>query len=209
MSCSLRHIFEKDGNYFSCCTCMLNIKLFHFRRYSSFLCSQITWNKFESATEGIARTTNAVEGWHCGLQSLFMCSHPTMWTLFEGLKKDSCKQKTIYLQTTSGVEHHSSKKYRELQAKVLRAVTNYGRTNLAILFDKLNSTAERRFLGLNKSGCGVATKQQKRVDLEKYSQLRDVGKLNFIKDLEQQQLLFWQYYSYKRKSRHEAPPNES
>ncbi|KII71288.1 hypothetical protein RF11_08784 [Thelohanellus kitauei] len=88
-----------------------------------------TWNKFESATEVIACTTNAMEGWHCGLQSLFMRSHPTMWTLFERLKKDSCKQKTIYLQSTYGVEHYSSYKYRELQAKVFRAVTNHGLGN--------------------------------------------------------------------------------
>lgn len=88
------------------------------------------WNKFDASIEGIARTTNAVEGWHCGLQSLFMCSHPTMWTFLEGMKKESCKQKAVYLQTTSGVEHHASKKYRDLQAKVHRAVANYGRTNV-------------------------------------------------------------------------------
>ncbi|KII65185.1 hypothetical protein RF11_13431 [Thelohanellus kitauei] len=45
-------------------------------------------------------------------------------------KKDSCKWKTISLLTTSGVENHSLKKYREMQAKVIRAVTNYGRTNI-------------------------------------------------------------------------------
>ncbi|KII73091.1 hypothetical protein RF11_00648 [Thelohanellus kitauei] len=26
------------------------------------------WNKFESETEGIARTTNGLEGWNCGPQ---------------------------------------------------------------------------------------------------------------------------------------------
>ena len=39
------------------------------------------WNQFESAGDGIARTTNMVEGWHHGMQSLFMCSHPTLWLL--------------------------------------------------------------------------------------------------------------------------------
>src|SRR6185436_7061034 len=31
------------------------------------------WNQHDAATAGIARTTNSVEGWHHGLQSLFHC----------------------------------------------------------------------------------------------------------------------------------------
>ena len=30
-----------------------------------------TWNKYNAAEEGIARSTNSVEGWHHGLQALF------------------------------------------------------------------------------------------------------------------------------------------
>ena len=29
------------------------------------------WNQRDAAIEGIARTTNAVEGWHYGIQALF------------------------------------------------------------------------------------------------------------------------------------------
>ena len=39
-----------------------------------------SWNQHDSAVNGVARTTNSVEGWHHGLQSLFHCHHPTMWT---------------------------------------------------------------------------------------------------------------------------------
>ena len=88
------------------------------------------WNKYDAATEGIARTTNIVEGWHCGLQTLFMCSHPTMWTFLEGLKKDCCKQKASYLQAISGVEQPASKKYRDLNGRVSRTVANYGLANI-------------------------------------------------------------------------------
>ncbi|KII70251.1 hypothetical protein RF11_03682 [Thelohanellus kitauei] len=38
--------------------------------------------------------------------------------------------KTIYLQTTSGVEDYSSKIYSEIQAKVFRAVKNFGRASV-------------------------------------------------------------------------------
>ena len=47
-----------------------------------------TGNHFDSASEGIAKTTNSVEGWHYGLQALFQCHHPTLWTFIKGLEKD-------------------------------------------------------------------------------------------------------------------------
>ena len=57
------------------------------------------WNQYESAGDGIARATNIVEGWHHGIQSLFMFSHPSMWLLIEGWRKiarnrrqHSCKE---------------------------------------------------------------------------------------------------------------------
>ena len=45
------------------------------------------WNQHAAGLDGIARTTNCVEGWHCGLQSLFQCHHPTMWNFLAGIKK--------------------------------------------------------------------------------------------------------------------------
>ena len=30
-----------------------------------------TWNYFESASEGIARITNSIEGWHYAMQAIF------------------------------------------------------------------------------------------------------------------------------------------
>jgi hypothetical protein len=48
--------------------------------YRPALFPPASWNKRESATEGIARTTNICEGWHSSLQSLLLCNHPSMWT---------------------------------------------------------------------------------------------------------------------------------
>jgi hypothetical protein len=56
------------------------------------------WNQYQAAGEGIARTTNSVEGWHHGLQSLFQCHHPTLWTFFSGIANDLHKQKAAFLQ---------------------------------------------------------------------------------------------------------------
>src|SRR5688572_23332553 len=33
------------------------------------------WNQYSAGMDGIARTTNSVEGLHYGLQSLFLCHH--------------------------------------------------------------------------------------------------------------------------------------
>ena len=88
------------------------------------------WNQYESAGERIARTTNTVEGWHRGIQSLLMCSHPTLWLLIEGLDKDCRKQKAACLQGIPGVHDGSVKKYRNLLQKVKRTVHEYGRTEV-------------------------------------------------------------------------------
>jgi hypothetical protein len=87
------------------------------------------WNKNSVAVDGIARSTNVVEGWHHGLQSLFMCSHPSMWTFFDGLARDIAKQKSAYFQATSGAERVQRKAYRLLADRVNRAVTGYGNTD--------------------------------------------------------------------------------
>lgn len=84
------------------------------------------WNQFMAAGEGIARTTNSVEGWHYSLQSLFMCQHPTMWTFLAGIERDSQMSKAAYLQATTGAEHIGRKTYRDLKARVSRCVASYG-----------------------------------------------------------------------------------
>jgi hypothetical protein len=91
-----------------------------------------TWNQYSAGSSGIARTTNSVEGWHHGLQSLFQCHHPTLWTFMEGLKRDMQKQMTVFLQGATGVEHPAAKRYRLLHTRVQRAVAAYGRAEILI-----------------------------------------------------------------------------
>lgn len=91
-----------------------------------------TWNKHAAAVDGIARTTNSVEGWHHGLQSVFQCQHPTMWTFFQGLQRDMQRQKTSFMQGITGLEHPARKRYRALEARVERAVAAYGRAEILL-----------------------------------------------------------------------------
>jgi len=54
---------------------------------------------------GIARSTNCVEGWHHGLEALFQCHHPTVWTCMSGIQRNFQHQKRLFLQGTAGASH--------------------------------------------------------------------------------------------------------
>ena len=88
------------------------------------------WNQHAAGVDGIARTTNSVEGWHYSLQSLFLCHHPTVWSFMDGIKRDMQQQKTKFLQGATGIDNISSKKYRTLDDRVRRAVAAYGRVEI-------------------------------------------------------------------------------
>ena len=100
--------------------------------YGPALFNITLWNQHGAAIDGIARTTNVVEGWHHGLQSLFHCHHPTMWTFLTGIKQDMFKQKALLLQAAAGVVHPPRKMYSRLQKRVEAAIAAYGRTEILV-----------------------------------------------------------------------------
>jgi hypothetical protein len=54
------------------------------------------WNHHEAALERSPKTTNCCEGFHNALNSLFHCSHPSVWFLFDGLQTDlACHRLTL------------------------------------------------------------------------------------------------------------------
>ncbi|CAB4069084.1 unnamed protein product [Lepeophtheirus salmonis] len=50
------------------------------------LFSQLSWNQYDACHAGIPRSSNVLEGWHHGFQSLFNCAEPTIWKLMDGIK---------------------------------------------------------------------------------------------------------------------------
>ena len=88
------------------------------------------WNHFDNAVDGIARTTNAVEGWHYALQCLFQCSHPTMWTFLNGILADIGNQKYHFLQGISGAVLPPLRKYERVKQNVQRVVGQFGATDI-------------------------------------------------------------------------------
>ena len=56
------------------------------------------WNQRDAAVSGIARTTNAVEGWHFGgIHSYFSGAHPNIRKVVGSLRKDASVQNSTFL----------------------------------------------------------------------------------------------------------------
>ena len=73
------------------------------------------WNQYDAAGEGVARTTNTVEGWHYGLQAYFSGSTPNIWLLLRNLEKDSKMQKFKYVQETAGLLCSKRPRYEKIK----------------------------------------------------------------------------------------------
>lgn len=102
------------------------------RRHTDARYSIDSWNQHEATIDGIARTTNIVEGWHFSLQTLFQCHHPNLWKFLEGLQKDSQMHLASFLQGVAGAQCRQIRRYRELNVKVQNAVSKYGRIDVLI-----------------------------------------------------------------------------
>ena len=80
------------------------------------------WNQYDAAGEGVARTTNSVEGWHFGLQAYFSDSTPNTWLLLRNLEKDSKKQKFKYVQETAGLLGSKRPRYEKIKKKQMQNI---------------------------------------------------------------------------------------
>lgn len=45
------------------------------------------WNQYDNVKQCLHRTNNFVEGWHNGFNRLLGATHPTIWKVIDGLKK--------------------------------------------------------------------------------------------------------------------------
>ncbi len=84
------------------------------------------WNHHAAAAEGGPRTTNCCEGWHNSLNSHFLCKHPSVWKLMDGLKEDIRLNRLVLVHAQTGVVENQPKKYVILAQRVRDAVNGYG-----------------------------------------------------------------------------------
>ena len=85
------------------------------------------WNQYDAAGEGVARTTNSLEGWHYGLQASFSGSTPNIWLLVRNLEKDSKMQKFEYIQEIAGLLCSKRPRYEKIknQIQIIRSTYEF------------------------------------------------------------------------------------
>ncbi len=71
------------------------------------------------------KTTNCTEGWHNSLRALFLTSHPSMWALFCGLKKNMSIQILIAINAAIERNDRPKLKYQELAQRLSDKVSKY------------------------------------------------------------------------------------
>ena len=83
------------------------------------------WNHFSDPENNIPRTTNAVEGYHNGLNSLFLAKHPTVWKLLDGLKLDAA----LHLKTLADARVANNPaprhKYARINERLALKISSY------------------------------------------------------------------------------------
>ena len=85
------------------------------------------WNHFDSAIEESPKTTNCGEGFHNALNSVFHCSHPSVWYLFDGLQRqrDMACHKLTLVNTEAGRSEVKKRKYANQHKILAESVRKY------------------------------------------------------------------------------------
>ena len=83
------------------------------------------WNHYDDALVCAPKTTNCTEGFHNSLRSMFLCAHPTVWTLFNGLKRDIAVHRlSVQNAEVQNIERPRNK-YVSLSHRLAAKVENY------------------------------------------------------------------------------------
>ena len=83
------------------------------------------WNYFNNAEECLPKTTNCMEGYHNALKAMFLCQHPNVWVLFNGLKRDIAAHRLTLQQALVQNPERRRRKYIEIMHRLSRKVANY------------------------------------------------------------------------------------
>ena len=85
----------------------------------------ILWNHTIDAIISAPKTTNAAEGYHNALNSLFLCQHPNIWKFLRGIVKDINVHQLTLAQATVGNNPNPREKYKVLAERLSAKVGNY------------------------------------------------------------------------------------
>ena len=94
-------------------------------RYRDPTLSPNVWSHYADAVMLEPKTTNACEGFHNALRSVFMCSHPTMWKYVNGLRNDMAIQRLIHQRAAQAQGEGSRRKWVALAQRLSAKVEQY------------------------------------------------------------------------------------
>jgi len=84
------------------------------------------WNCYQATADGLARTNNAVEGWHRRFSALLGADHPTIWRFINAIKEEQSVTEMKLNQLVAGTPAPlSRRKYRDLDKRLLKVVETY------------------------------------------------------------------------------------
>ncbi len=83
------------------------------------------WNHYQDVLDKAPKTTNCAEGWHNSLRAIFLFSHPSIWNMSRGLKKDMAIQRMIVLNAEVENNDRPKMKYKNLAVRLSEKVTKY------------------------------------------------------------------------------------
>ena len=83
------------------------------------------WNMHERVRSQLARTNNAVEGWHNAFQSGIACSHPSISKLLKFLQREQSLQEARLAKWGAGVTNFQNKKSIEHNERIKTLVSDY------------------------------------------------------------------------------------
>ena len=85
------------------------------------------WNVLDRASTGSSRTTNSLEAFHHGFNSLISCQHATIWKLLPALEKQQNLTENIIQRTLRGDTFRPSTKEATRNARITNLLSNYTR----------------------------------------------------------------------------------
>ena len=99
-------IFQLQWDRKNCWIVFVFRKYIHREKFERAFFPLLLWNKKEAASESVATTTKAVNGWHCGIQAMVSLSMSN-WTLWRIYHKFCVYQ----LQFSRNLQGFSQQKY--------------------------------------------------------------------------------------------------
>ena len=89
----------------------------------------VKWNHFDHVVECLPKTTNCVEGFHNALNSMFLCKHPTVWVLFNGLRRDMAIHRLTPHKSLVENNERRRSKYEDIERRLSLRAMNFFREN--------------------------------------------------------------------------------